>query len=440
MCIFAKHRQHGTSSASATPKMKASGKASSAFKSKKSKRQRVLVMTGASTTTPTTTTTAAVNDQERSSPPYHQNLVQWIYGVFPSLDVNNTCTTTTYPDSNISSFVYSHPQQSLEDLERELLDVYFCDIHPLFPVLDDHYQHHGHMSHLLRCALLALTCAVTRPNMLTLASSYADQANEQLERSPANIDTMQVMLILYKYQEMTTGLSPLGYSTPSYLDRARDMHHRLWPLNMHDPAIHRIRSMLYLIAFWSGLIEQRSTWIKWCSDCEAALEHFSSGHGGLDALVQITTRYRKGLIHHGDYFYIPTTLEGSVYELYWSVIHDMTFLSSHNIYAAERIEQHVSHLLGTVTHHSCILGSHMLIYALKLALHTYIGYYASATSSLPTTTLTNTHDDPRDDIAIWTHTRLTQLSQLFYELGAQPEISISIQQLIHMLCDSHLQT
>lgn len=460
VCIFAKHRPHGATTPS--PKMKAvpPGKASFVFKSKKSKRQRVLVMTSTTSSTPTQVQApAAVNDEGKSSPSY-QNLVQWIYGVFPPLDVNNTCTATTYPNS-MSSFVYSsHPQQSLEDLEHELLDVYFCDIHPFFPILDDHHLHQGHMSHLLRCALLALSCAVARPTMLTLASSYADQANEQLERSPANIDTIQVLLILYKYQEVIAGgLSPLEYSTPSYLDRARDMHNRLWALNVHDPAVHRIRSMLYLIAFWSGLIEQRSTWIKWCSDCEGALEHFSSGHGGLDALVQITTRYRNGSSfnhddphhpHHHHYYYTRTTspppaaetaLDGSVFEIYWSVIHDMTFLSSHNIYAAERIEQHVSHLLGTVIHHACILGSHMLVHALKLALHTYLCYYATATSSLPTSlaaTTTTTHDDARDDIAVWTHARLTQLSQLFHELGAQPEIGISIQQLIHMLCDGHL--
>lgn len=461
VCIFAKHRPHAATTPS--PKMKAvpSNKASSVFKSKRNKRQRVLVMTGTSSSAPTQVLQApapapAVNDEGKPSPSY-QNLVQWIYGVFPPLDVNSTCTATTYPNS-MPSFVYSsHPQQSLEDLEHELLDVYFCDIHPFFPILGDLHHQQGHMSHLLRCALLALSCAVARPNMLTLASSYADQANEQLERSPANIDTIQVLLILYKYQEVISGgLSPLEYSTPSYLDRARDMHNRLWALNVHDPAVHRIRAMLYLIAFWSGLTEQRSTWIKWCSDCEGALEHFSSGHGGLDALVQITTRYRNGSFNHNDhhhhhyYYYTHTSssaetaLGGSVFELYLSVIHDMTFLSSHSIYAAERIEQHVSHLLGTVTHHACILGSHMLVHALKLALHTYLCYYATATtSSLPTslvaatTTNTNTHDDARDDIAVWTHARLTQLSQLFHKLGAQPEIGISIQQLIHMLCDGH---
>ncbi|KAI7886915.1 hypothetical protein K492DRAFT_228381, partial [Lichtheimia hyalospora FSU 10163] len=333
VCVFAKHRQHATSSSSTTPKMKAvaSAKASSAFKNKKSKHQRVLMVTGA-------TTTAVNDEQERSSPPC-QSLVQWIYGVFPSLDVNSICNITPYPNS-ISSFVYSHPQQSLEDLEHELLNVYFYDIHPLFPVLDDHYQQ-GHMSHLLRCALLALSCAVTRPNMLTLASSYADQAKEQLECSPANIDTIQVLLILYKYQEVATGLLPLEYSTP-YLDRARDMHNRLWSLDAYDPAVHRIRSMLYLIAFWSGLIEQRSTWIKWCGDCEGALEHFSSGNSGLDALVQATTCYRKGIVNHYHYdiHTPPTSLNGSAFELYSSAIHDMTLLSSHNIYAAERIEQH----------------------------------------------------------------------------------------------------
>ncbi|KAI9320226.1 hypothetical protein BX666DRAFT_2025231 [Dichotomocladium elegans] len=365
-----------------------------------------------------------------------QDLVQWIYTLFPLLDINAN------PHFNLqdTSYVHYHQIQSLDTLEQELLSIYFSDIHPYYPILTAGTP----LTPSLRSAVLAVACAIALPDMATLSSVFAGQAHSSLGNGDG-LETAQTLLLLCKYQEMTC---PSQEKSP-YFDRIRLIVDSLPKNNLE---VLRAKWILYLNVSWSGSTEHEAIWKQWCNERDTY--ELLDMEPGFAAFARITLSYFN---HHHHSPVLPSSQQHQIslppsqlhqthhqhhrhqhpqhqhnhhqhyqadgpFYPYVCLINDMMLLSTQQVQMVDRLEQQVRNVAGTIAQRASIQGSRILTTALKLGLYTYICYYASASTFSPST-----------DIMDWTHVRLSLIMQLFQAVGVHPNLSTSVQHLINLL-------
>lgn len=124
-------------------------------------------------------------------------------------------------ENHSSSLVYNHillqssmidPPTYTPQMEKDLLQIYFDNVHPFYPVLDRFYIHQFSrtLPKALKFAIMAVAVHFTLyEDAQTMATAFYHHATLHLDHTP-NLLNIQTLLLLYKFQEIITpvGLSP----------------------------------------------------------------------------------------------------------------------------------------------------------------------------------------------------------------------------------------
>ncbi|CEP10116.1 hypothetical protein [Parasitella parasitica] len=103
-----------------------------------------------------------------------------------------------------------------KQMEQELFDVYFCHVHPFFPILDRYctlqalkYDAES-IPTSLKLAVIAVSLHFTHQQQDAdlMATAYYQHASMQLDHTPS-LASLQTLFLLYKFQELIT---PVGSS------------------------------------------------------------------------------------------------------------------------------------------------------------------------------------------------------------------------------------
>ncbi|GAN07812.1 hypothetical protein MAM1_0177d07316 [Mucor ambiguus] len=115
--------------------------------------------------------------------------------------------------------------------EQELFDIYFCYVHPFYPILDRYYmiQAMKYDSESIPTSLKLSVMAVSlhfspqQQDAELLAAAYYQHASIQLDHTPS-LPSLQTLFLLYKYQELIAPVgSSLSNTALSYLQEIQTM-------------------------------------------------------------------------------------------------------------------------------------------------------------------------------------------------------------------------
>ncbi|CAO0799913.1 unnamed protein product [Mucor circinelloides] len=156
-----------------------------------------------------------------------------------------------------------------KQMEQELFDVYFCYVHPFYPILDRYYilQAMKYDAESIptsqKLAVMAVSLHFTHQQQDSdiMAAAYYQHASMQLDHTPC-LASLQTLFLLYKYQELVT---PVGSSLPNiavnYLKEIQTMINQLqqpevdndrvvW--STHDEFVCRASWIVFIIITFSS--------------------------------------------------------------------------------------------------------------------------------------------------------------------------------------------
>ncbi|KAK4510078.1 uncharacterized protein ATC70_006247 [Mucor velutinosus] len=118
-----------------------------------------------------------------------------------------------------------------KQMEQELFDIYFCYVHPFYPILDRYYMIQAmkydseSIPTSLKLALMAVSLHFSpqQQDAEILAAAYHQHASMQLDHTPS-LSSLQALCLLYKYQELITPVgSSLSNVAVNYLKEMQTM-------------------------------------------------------------------------------------------------------------------------------------------------------------------------------------------------------------------------
>ncbi|KAI8081940.1 uncharacterized protein B0P05DRAFT_489781 [Gilbertella persicaria] len=185
---------------------------------------------------------------------------------FFSLDPQGHCgyekhATITYNHPSLHAVLHDMPSYS-KHLEQEMFDVYFCYVHPYYPVLDRYsiMQALRYDSNAIPVSLklavisIALHFTPRYQDSETLANAYYQHACMQLNYEPT-LMTLQTLFLLYKYQELLTPVGmPLTTVALDYLKQIQTMIPQLQQQLKENTATWAIQDEFLCRAGWILLI------------------------------------------------------------------------------------------------------------------------------------------------------------------------------------------
>ncbi|KAL9543203.1 hypothetical protein PS6_009405 [Mucor atramentarius] len=189
----------------------------------------------------------------------------------------------------VSSPIHELPAYT-KQMEQELFDVYFCYVHPFYPILDRYYILQAmkydaeSIPTSLKLAVMAVSLHFTHQQQDSdiMAAAYYQHASMQLDHTPC-LASLQTLFLLYKYQELIT---PVGSSLPNiavnYLKEIQTMINQLqqpevdndrnvW--STHDEFVCRASWIVFIIITFSSTADD--SWRNML-DCCAHRSRFPS--------------------------------------------------------------------------------------------------------------------------------------------------------------------
>ncbi|KAI8647754.1 hypothetical protein BD408DRAFT_407769 [Parasitella parasitica] len=118
-----------------------------------------------------------------------------------------------------------------KQMEQELFDIYFCYVHPFFPILDRYYILQAlkydaeSIPTSLKLAVMAVSLhfAHQQQDADLMAAAYYQHASMQLDHTPS-LASLQTLFLLYKFQESITAVgSSLSAAAVDYLKEIQTM-------------------------------------------------------------------------------------------------------------------------------------------------------------------------------------------------------------------------
>ncbi|KAL9545327.1 hypothetical protein MBANPS3_007201 [Mucor bainieri] len=178
-----------------------------------------------------------------------------------------------------SSSVSSSPMQELptytKQMEQELFDIYFCYVHPFYPILDRYYMIQAmkydseSIPTSLKLALMAVSFHFSpqQQDVEFMAAAYYQHASMQLDHTPS-LPSLQTLFLLYKYQELVTPVgTSLSDTAVGYLQEMQamitqlqqqpesDNDHVVW--STQDEYVCRASWIVFIIVAFSSTADDR---------------------------------------------------------------------------------------------------------------------------------------------------------------------------------------
>ncbi|OBZ89516.1 hypothetical protein A0J61_02442 [Choanephora cucurbitarum] len=161
-----------------------------------------------------------------------------------------------------------------KQFEQELFDVYFCYVHPCYPILDRYsisqtlrYDNNA-IPLSLKWAVMAIALRFTKqyPDANLISIAYHQHACIELDGKEPSLFTLQTLFLLYKYQELLTPVGmPMTAAALTYLRHIQAMipevqqqlneNSSTWPLQ--DEMLCRASWILLIIVSMSSPADSR---------------------------------------------------------------------------------------------------------------------------------------------------------------------------------------
>lgn len=174
-----------------------------------------------------------------------------------------------------SSPVHELPPYT-KQMEQELFDIYFCYVHPFYPILDRYYilqalkYDSESIPTSLKLAIMAISLHFTQQQQQQdsdiMAATYYQHASIQLDHTPC-LASLQTLFLLYKFQELITPVgSSLSTVAVNYLKEIQAMINQLqqptinnegvvW--SAHDEFVCRASWVVFIIITFSSTADDR---------------------------------------------------------------------------------------------------------------------------------------------------------------------------------------
>ncbi|KAL0144540.1 Zn(2)-C6 fungal-specific transcription factor [Mucor lusitanicus] len=155
---------------------------------------------------------------------------------FFSMDQRGRCSYEKQDNNGIYNTMSSPPMQQelpvyTKQMEQELFDIYFCYVHPFYPILDRYYMTQAmkydseSIPTSLKLAVMAVSLHFSsqQQDAEFMAAAYYQHASMQLDHTPS-LPSLQTLFLLYKYQELITPVgSSLSNIAAHYLNQMQSM-------------------------------------------------------------------------------------------------------------------------------------------------------------------------------------------------------------------------
>ena len=198
---------------------------------------------------------------------------------FLSMDQRGHCSyekhdSIIYNHMNlISSPTHEIPPYT-KQMEQELFDIYFCYVHPFYPILDRYYilqalkYDSESIPNSLKLAVMAISLHFTQHQQDSdiIAATYYQHASIQLDHTPC-LASLQTLFLLYKFQEL---IAPVGSSLSTvavdYLKEIQAMVNQLQQSKInnegavwsaHDEFVCRASWIIFIIITFSNTADDR---------------------------------------------------------------------------------------------------------------------------------------------------------------------------------------
>ncbi|CAO3613562.1 unnamed protein product [Mucor fragilis] len=199
---------------------------------------------------------------------------------FFSMDQRGRCSYEKQDNSiyNPMAMASSSPMHELptytKQMEQELFDVYFCYVHPFYPILDRYsmVQAMKYDSESIPTSLKLAVMAVSlhfspqQQDAELTAAAYYQHASMQLDHIPSLL-SLQILFLLYKYQELVTPVgSPLSNTAVNYLKEMQamitqlqqpDVEHNRVVWSTQDEFVCRASWVVFIIITFSSTADDR---------------------------------------------------------------------------------------------------------------------------------------------------------------------------------------